>query len=51
MTSRGASAYGRGRNSTALTTLKIAVQAPIPSAMVNVATIANPRLARKPRIA
>src|SRR5262249_46377218 len=35
--SRSGFAYGSGRNSTALTTLKIAVVAPIPSPMVAIA--------------
>ena len=50
-TSRCALAYGSGRSSTALTTLKIAVQAPMPSAIVTVATVAKPRFLRSPRAA
>ena len=39
-----ASGYGRGRSSTALTTVKMAVLAPIPSASVSTATAVNPGL-------
>src|SRR6266404_5640647 len=39
---RSASGYGRGRNKTELTMLKMAVFAPIPSASVRIATAANP---------
>src|SRR5260221_2049635 len=38
---RSASGYGRGRNNTELTMLKIAVLAPIPRASVRIATAAN----------
>src|SRR5882672_7214351 len=38
---RSASGYGRGRNNTELTMLKIAVLAPMPSASVRIATAAN----------
>jgi hypothetical protein len=48
-TSRSGSAYGSGRSSTALTTLKMAVQAPMPSAIVTIATAAKPRFLRSPR--
>ncbi len=41
MTSRSGWSYGNGRKSTAFTTLKIAVFAPIPSANVRMATHAN----------
>src|SRR5437016_6108390 len=41
-TSRSGSRYGRGRSSTALTTLKIAVFAPMPSASVSTATAVKP---------
>ena len=41
-TSLAGSAYGSGRSSTALTTLKMAVVAPMPSASVPIAVIANP---------
>src|SRR6267378_1675153 len=39
---RSASGYGNGRSRTALTMLKMAVLAPIPSASVRIATAANP---------
>ena len=39
--SRAASLYGSGRSSTAFTTLKIADVAPMPSAMVSTAVMAN----------
>src|ERR1044071_5876593 len=39
---RSASGYGSGRSRTALTTLKIAVFAPMPSASVRMAMNANP---------
>ena len=42
VTSRSACAYGSGRSSTALTTLNIAVLAPMPIASVRMATIAKP---------
>ena len=42
ITIRSGSLNGNGRNSVALTTLKIAVFAPIPSASVNTATRENP---------
>ena len=48
MTRRDASAYGSGRSRTAFTTLKIAVQAPMPSAIVIVATVAKPRFSSSP---
>src|SRR5262249_21185020 len=51
ITSRRASAYGSGRSSTALTTLKIAVQAPMPSAIVIVATAVKPAFFLRPRAA
>jgi hypothetical protein len=38
---RAASVYGSGRSSTAFTTLKIAEVAPMPSAIVRTAVIAN----------
>src|SRR6266481_10139017 len=38
---RSASGYGNGRNNTALTMLKMAVVAPIPSAIVTIATAEN----------
>src|SRR4026209_1729400 len=41
-TNRSALSYARGRNSTALTTLKIAVLAPMPSASVSTATAGKP---------
>src|SRR5437667_4638111 len=41
-TSRSGSRYGRGCNNTALTTLKIAVFAPTPSASVSTATAVKP---------
>src|SRR2546425_1147383 len=41
-TSRSGSRYGRGCNNTALTTLKIAVFAPMPSASVSTATAVKP---------
>src|SRR4030081_1257500 len=41
-TSRSGSLNGNGRSSTALTTLKIAVFAPMPSASVMTATAVNP---------
>jgi hypothetical protein len=50
-TRRCASAYGSGRSNTALTTLKIAVHAPMPSAMVTVATSAKPAFFRRLRAA
>jgi hypothetical protein len=50
-TSRCASVYGSGRSRTAFTTLKIAVHAPMPSAIVIVATAANARFLRRPRAA
>jgi hypothetical protein len=50
-TRRRASLYGSGRSNTAFTTLKIAVHAPMPSAMVNPATTENPRFFRSPRAA
>jgi hypothetical protein len=40
-TTRSAPGYGSGRRSTALTTLKIAVVAPTPSAIVSSATAVN----------
>src|SRR5256884_2751460 len=42
MTSRSAAGKGNGRSSTALTTLKIAVFAPMPSASVSTATMVKP---------
>ncbi len=47
---RDGSAYGSGRSITAFTTLKIAVLAPMPSASVMRAVIANPGLLRRVRI-
>src|SRR5439155_7684992 len=41
-TSRSGSRYGSGRSKTALTTLKIAVFAPMPSASVSTATAVKP---------
>src|SRR5262245_20907703 len=43
MARRSAAAKGSGSMSTALTTLKMAVLAPIPSASVSTATVVNPR--------
>ena len=40
--SRPASLYGSGRSSTAFTTLKMAVLAPMPSASASTATAVNP---------
>ena len=48
-TSRSGSAKGSGRNITALTTLKIAVLAPTPSASVTAATRVKPGLFRSAR--
>jgi hypothetical protein len=50
-TSRSLSGYGSGRSSTALTTLKTAVVAPMPSASVATAAVANPGLRARPRTA
>ena len=50
-TRRSASAYGSGRSSTAFTTLKMAVVAPIPSASVSTATSVKPGVLRKARMA
>src|SRR5216683_7690924 len=49
MTSRSGSLYGRGRNSTALVTLKMAVLAPTPRAMVSAAVSAKIGLFRSVR--
>src|SRR6266566_2894320 len=45
-TSRSESGYGRGRSSTAFTTLNTAVFAPIPRARVSTAVVVNPGLLR-----
>ena len=50
-TSRSLSGYGSGRSSTASTTLKTAVVAPMPSASVTTAAMANPGLRARPRAA
>jgi hypothetical protein len=50
-TRRSASVYGSGRSSTALTTLKMAVLAPMPRARVRTATIANPGARTSVRVA
>jgi hypothetical protein len=50
-TSRSGSAYGNGLRSTPLTTLKMALFAPIPSASVSTATMVNPGLLTSRRIA
>ena len=50
-TSRSLSGYGSGRSSTALTTLKTAVVAPMPSASVMTAAAAKPGLRTRPRAA
>jgi hypothetical protein len=50
-TKRSLSGYGSGRSNTALTTLKTAVVAPIPSASVTTAAVANPGLRARPRAA
>ena len=50
-TSRPGSWYGNGRSNTVLTTLKIAVVAPMPSAMVTIAVAAKPGLLRRVRAA
>src|SRR4029450_10010841 len=46
-----ASAYGRGRSSTASTTAKTAEEAPTPSASVRTAAAVNPRSRMSPRTA
>ena len=50
-TSRSGSGYASGRSITPLTTLKIAVIAPTPSAMVRTATAVNAGLRRSARSA
>ena len=49
-TSLSPPAYGSGRSSTPFTTLKIAVLAPMPSAIVSTITSAKPGLRRRLRI-
>ena len=51
LTSRPASSYGRARNTTVSTMLKIAVLAPMPSARVVTATAVNPRFLPSIRMA
>jgi hypothetical protein len=48
-TRRSAFAYGSGRMTTALTTVKIALLAPMPSASVAIATAAKPGDRHRPR--
>ena len=48
-TRRSGSAKGNGRNSTVLTTLKTAVDAPIPRASVSTAMAANDFVRQSPR--
>src|SRR5207302_3797525 len=50
-TTRSGCAYGSGRSSTAFTTLKIAVVAPMPRASVRIAAAANPGAPRNVRTA
>jgi hypothetical protein len=49
VTIRSAPGYGSGFNSTLFTTLNTAVFAPIPSAMIAIASKAKPGLRRKVR--
>ena len=49
VTRRSASRYGRGRSSTASTTLKMALLAPIPSASVSTTARVKPGLRRSAR--
>ena len=49
--SQSGSGYGSGRSSTALTTLKMAVLAPMPSARTRIAAIAKPGRLRRTRTA
>ena len=49
--SRSGAGYGSGRSSTPLATLKIALLAPIPSAIVNSAVAVNPGVRRSIRTA
>jgi hypothetical protein len=50
-TMRSGSGYGSGRSTTALTTLKMAVVAPMPSASVRIAVSANEGWRRRLRTA